>query len=184
MTHLNYYDEELFETVTAPPNGGTIEDIRVLASIDNCTCEEMRDLLIQIFKQRKYRIRVYGGFELSFNLNNESLHNVSFIRHVIDNYAPSPHGQLFNCVGTFRRQWEEAIKAGDIYMAVSYTIAFTQNLNWADFTVTRTMINLLSSEWWNEKILEDENGGLFTPCQLITEMRTLLKTGTSTSQQD
>lgn len=171
MTHLNYYDEELFETVTAPPNGGTIEDVSILASVDNCTREEMYDLLIQIFKQRKYSIRVYGGFKLGFNYNNESLHNMPFAQQVIDNHVPSPHGQLFNCVGTFKRQWEEAIKTGDIYMAVSYTIAFTQNLNWADFTVTRAMINSLSHMWWNEKILEDVNGNLFTPCRVITERR-------------
>lgn len=173
MTHLDYYEKELFEAVTTPINPGDLEEnIYILNSVEsNCTRKEMYYLLMQIFQERKYRIRVYGCFELQFNLNNESLNSVYLEKQVIDNYAPSPHGQLFDCTGTFRRQWEEAIKTGEIYMAISYTIAFTQNLNWSDSTVIKTMIKYLSSDWWDEKILEDENGNLFTPRQAMEARR-------------
>lgn len=170
-TYLDYYDMDIFKTIT---ENSSIESIYVLNDIHTTKVKKADALWLinRIFKDRDYKIRVYGQFELNFNSAiSKTLKNIRGNLCIVDGYMPSPHGQMFNCVGTFPEQWNEAIASGDIYMAISYTIAYTQNINWGDGVVSKAFITYLMREAWEEKVLEDKNGNLLSPREAIEQRK-------------
>ena len=176
LTYLEYYDSEIFKTVTS---GDTPDRIYVLSNVRDDEKEDALRLLKTIFGEKKYKIRVYGGFSMCFHDENSRRKGIKNevasepIKEIIGNtWLPSPHGQWFSCVGSFAQQWIDAMHSGDLYMAIQYTIAYTQNINWGDATVCRALIENLMGKYKCHKILEDAAGNLWTPQEVIERVKT------------
>lgn len=167
LTTLSYYDKEIFYAIT---DNKDADDIYILQDVIYSERKNTLALLKQIFSERRYKVRVAGQFRLIIDSDDSSVKNIIMSMNV-DSYFPSPHGQLYNCVGTFPAQWNEAIKSGDIYNAILYTIAFTQNINFGDGIVTKTFVTKLMGSFYDKQVLEDENGDILSPREAIERIK-------------
>ena len=126
-------------------------------------------LLDEIFLDEKYYIKSANYFRL--HIDGRSQLNVIRDRSITGEVLPHPHGQAFGCTGTFATQWSEALADQNIPAAVQYSIAYTSNLNWDDFTVCSRMIGELKWLYYDRKILVDKDGNEFTPAELIERIK-------------
>lgn len=126
--------------------------------------KKMLKFLNLLFIDKKYKIRTINFFKLS--LDERSTLSVVKKKIVDSHNFGHPHGQAFGCVGTYAKEWNEALAAGNLAAAIQYTISYTCHLNWNDFTVCNQMINNIWRKK-NDKFLEDKDGNLFSPAEIM-----------------
>lgn len=170
-TTLSNYDIEAYENKT------TNTSCETMAILDSVTDKHsILKLLNAIFKDERYRIQVINRFQLIMGKTA----TISLERHIksnaglnayglYDDHTMShPHGQAYHCTGNFAKAWNEALEAGNIFAAVNYTVAFTQNHNWHDLTVSRWLVNRIEANI-KHKFIKDIEKNVFVSPQEILE---------------
>lgn len=145
-----------------------VSDVNKIAILNNIPEVEDKKKMLKflnfLFIDKKYKIRTINFFKLS--LDERSTLSVEKKKIVDSHNFGHPHGQTFGCVGTYAKEWNEALAAGNLAAAIQYTISYTCHLNWNDFTVCNRMIDNI---WHrkNDKFLEDKDGNLFSPAEIM-----------------
>lgn len=172
-TTLNNYDIEAYENKTTNIN---CETMAILDSVSDK--HSILKLLNAVFKDERYRIQVINRFQLIMGKTatislerNIKLNSFSKVQYLYDEHTMfHPHGQGFGCTGNFAKAWNEALEAGNIFAAVNYTVAFTQNHNWHDLTVSRWLVNRIEDNMKHKFIKDTEKNIFVSPQEILKEL--------------
>lgn len=163
ITTISFFSMESFDAHVNNLNGN------MFTNNDRYPAEKIHKLLIEIFKERKYKVSVAGTYILCIDRTSYIDCGVSSYSDICDTYPhamPAPHQTMFHCVGDFPSIWNEALNDGNIIGAIQATIGLVQNLNWADTTVTSEFVHTLLER----KCILDSNGDYYNGAELIEAM--------------
>lgn len=127
--------------------------------------DETEALLTAIFLQEKYHIRAYAKFEIDMHGGLYAMDATS----VSENRIPNTHLGYYNCMGGYNSKINRAMEERDFIEVLELCISSTSSLNMSDTTVCSKFIELLTDEYYDLPILEDDEGNLVSPCCVVKE---------------
>jgi len=166
LGNIDFFDDEMFNTYVNNTEYGAI-----YSGYDISDRKILKEIMYDIFKFQKYKVKAFGRFRLLMDhiptLDTNAI-GYSEARRAYPSRCPSPHVILVNCQGDFSPVYNEALRAGNIIMAIETTISYASNINWSDSYVTGKMINEIKT---NKCIECVENGEMYCLEELLAKYR-------------
>jgi hypothetical protein len=162
-TTFEFFDYELLRTLIDDPqsyynNHRTVIQYPALTK----TLERIfdtRDLSLQAHSEWVLKVDETKGLEL------EAVTECS----TPANYISNPHLKKFGCVGTYLKYLTAACERGDMIGLVSYCIAITQSLNFADAMVIQHLLTYIANAYYCT-VLKTPDGMLISFAQAEQEL--------------
>ena len=160
--YADSYDEDALDTYVNNPKSYLYN-----YSITNCTADAMKRFYHAIFSDRAYKLRICAAYRADMSSRIYAIKQYIYPPEC-QTYIPNPHIHTHGCIGSFSPRFTEYLKNRDYAGAVDLAAVSARNLNFHDSGVISKFIKTLSGT--PIKCIEDKDGNLMTPRQLIKNL--------------
>lgn len=131
--------------------------------------EETKAFFMAIWKEHRFNIRTYCEWYVSSDDRVYPVTRSNMERHpeMMDDRIRQPHIDRHACFSGYEYAFENLAKDHDFIGTLSTIISSSSSLNWGDSTVVGELMDDLFFNCADKKVLEDNNGNLYTVAEVF-----------------